>query len=422
MTAAPRLRVLFMAEAVTLAHVARPFALARDLPAAAYDVTFAAHPRFASLFPSAPWPVHAIDSIDAHAFRRALARGATVYDVATLERYVDEDRRLLRETKPDVVVGDFRLSLAISARREGVAYVNITNAYWSPYATPDWIAPDLPLTRVMGARATTWLFKRAQPHAFAWHARPFNVVRARNGLLPVPDIRFAYTDGDITLYADLPGLVPLTGAPLSHRLLGPIEWSPAVPLPSWWNELPDARSVIYVNLGNSGEKQALPRIIAAIDALGLPAIVATGADDPPRARGHVRFCRFIDGAQAARRALVVICNGGSPTSQQALRNGAPVIGLASNLDQFLNMTYVERNGLGLLRRAHEANASTIRAACEEVLSTSSFSRNASAMAASIAPDDANVRFRAALASAAERVVADDARRRAITPASSGSPS
>ena len=43
-----RRRILFVGEAVTLAHVARPFALARSLDAARYDVQFACDPRFMS--------------------------------------------------------------------------------------------------------------------------------------------------------------------------------------------------------------------------------------------------------------------------------------------------------------------------------------------------------------------------------------
>jgi UDP:flavonoid glycosyltransferase YjiC (YdhE family) len=59
------------------------------------------------------WPLHSISSAQ---FLGALAAGKPVYDVATLQTYVEEDRRLLERLRPDVVIGDFRLSLAVSAR------------------------------------------------------------------------------------------------------------------------------------------------------------------------------------------------------------------------------------------------------------------------------------------------------------------
>ena len=51
---------------------------------------------------------------------------------SSLDRYVEEDLRLIDSFRPDVVVGDFRVSLAISARKARIPYVNVTNAYWSP--------------------------------------------------------------------------------------------------------------------------------------------------------------------------------------------------------------------------------------------------------------------------------------------------
>ena len=68
-------RVLFVGEAVTLAHVARPMVLARALDPARYEVDFAWHPRFASLFPASGFAMHTIESIPNLQFEAALASG-----------------------------------------------------------------------------------------------------------------------------------------------------------------------------------------------------------------------------------------------------------------------------------------------------------------------------------------------------------
>jgi hypothetical protein len=76
----PRRRVLFVGEAVTLAHVARPIALAAKLVARGYRPIVAADPRFAALCPPAGWDTTEIRSIPSADFLLALARGKPVYD------------------------------------------------------------------------------------------------------------------------------------------------------------------------------------------------------------------------------------------------------------------------------------------------------------------------------------------------------
>ena len=49
------------------------------------------------------------------AFVEALARGRPLYAAQTLRDYVQDDLRLLAAHRPDAVIGDFRLSLSISA-------------------------------------------------------------------------------------------------------------------------------------------------------------------------------------------------------------------------------------------------------------------------------------------------------------------
>src|SRR5262245_25100230 len=129
---ARRKRILFVAEAVTLAHVARPVYLARGLDAARYDVHLACDGRYDRLLGELPFARHPLHSISGEQFLRALDQGSPLYDAATLDAYVQEDVALLKALAPDVVVGDFRLSLAVSARLTNTPYATISNAYWSP--------------------------------------------------------------------------------------------------------------------------------------------------------------------------------------------------------------------------------------------------------------------------------------------------
>lgn len=384
-----RLRILFFAEAVTLAHVARPAALAAALDASRYEVHLAQHPRYRELLGNLPCREHDIESIPPAQFAAALARGAPVYDSATLVRYVEAERELLERVAPDMVVGDFRISLPVSAELAGIPCVTLGNACWSPYTRQRYVVPDLPLTRLLGPALAQPLFALARPLAFTLHSLPMRAVRRRFGLRPLGfDLNRVYTHGDFTLYADLPELYVTRPLPAHHRFIGPIVWSPAGPPPSWWDALPGDRPLLYVTPGSSGRPDLLPRLLAALGELPVTAMVAA-AGDPGVAEvpDNCYLAPFLPGAAAARRADLVICNGGSPTTQQALAGGTPVLGIAGNLDQFLNMQTVSAAGAGLGLRADNWTGPALRDALSRLLTEGSFTERARGLQGRIAACD-----------------------------------
>lgn len=396
---APRHRVLFFAEAATLAHVARPMVQARALEDAGYEVHFACDPRYQALFRPLARPWRPIQSISSQAFLQALATGSPLYSAERLSAYVEEDRRVIAAVAPDLIVGDFRLSLSISARLAGIHYLAITNAYWSPYARPHYLVPELPITRVLGVPLANTLFKLTRPLAFALHTRPLNRVRKAYGLPSLGlDLRRTYTDADQTLYADLPGLIPTFDRPATHHYIGPINWSPDIALPPWWDQLPEDRPVIYVTLGSSGQSELLPRVLAALAELPVAVIAATaGLIDVQQAPTNVFVADYLPGDQAAARARLVICNGGSPTTLQALSAGVPVIGIASNLDQYLNMGYLERAGVGSLIRSGQLASAPLSRLVESMLTDPALRERAQAVQRQVLAQSSQSRFIALLA-------------------------
>ena len=263
----------------------------------------------------------------------------------TLRAYVREELEVIRETAPDVVVGDFRLSLAVSTRLTKTPYLAITNAYWSPYGRQSFPMPELHVASHLGLAIARTLFQIARPFAFAYHTLPLNRVRREYGLPSLGfDLRRIYTEADHTLYADVPEMVPTFDRPANHHYLGPILWSPAVELPDWWHDIPGDRPVVYVNLGSSGPNQiALPPSWTLSRTFRFPSLRRPLAVVVRSLRSaNVRLADVLPGEHAAARADLVICNGGSPTTHQALAEGTPVLGLASNMDQHLNMAGVQR--------------------------------------------------------------------------------
>jgi UDP:flavonoid glycosyltransferase YjiC (YdhE family) len=390
-----RPRILFVAEAVTLAHFARPVALAKALDPRAYDIWLASDPRYLELAgESPPFQFRAIASVSSAQFRQKLAGGKPLYDEKTLESYIKGDLELLNEVRPDLVVGDFRLSLAVSAPLAKVPYANLINAYWSPYAKIRYVVPELPLVRLVGPAVGQRLFDLVKPFAFAAHSLPLNRLRRRYGL-PTPglDLRRVYSWGDYTLYPDVPDAVPMSPLPDNHFFLGPVFWSPEIEMPVWWEVMPKDRPVVYVTLGSSGKKEVLAIVLEALADAPVTVMASTSGHpyfgQPP---ANAFVANYLPGDKATARADLVISNGGSLTTSQALACGVPVLGLADNMDQFLNMLSVERLGAGITLRAGSANPSSLRRAVHRLLGGVSWKQAAKVAAEAAAQYDNAKRF------------------------------
>ena len=381
-----RRRILFVAEAVTLAHVARPHVMANALGSESFDVLFASDPRYEGLFGDARYARHPIRSIPSERFFRSLAKGTPLYDFATLRDYVEEDLAVIDAFRPDLIVGDFRLSLSVSARLRSIPYVAISNAYWSPQADLEMLAPELPLTRWLGYRVGGAVFRWGCPIGFAMHARPFHRLWRHYGLSPLgPDVREYYVDGDRVLFADLEQLIPLRERPEHQGFIGPVPWSPEVARPDWWPKIQDRDGpTVYITLGSSGAADALPQVVQAAARFAGTVLVATAGRGTaiPQA-GNVFVADYLRGDEAAAVSDVVICNGGSPSTYQALAAGRPVVGIPNNLDQCLNMSAIRDAGCGQLLRVREVSDLRMRAALEAATAPNSV-KSASRVAAAIA--------------------------------------
>lgn len=388
-----RRRVLFVAEAATLAHVTRPLVLARSLDPQDYEVHFACADRFGFVFGDEPFVRHTIQSISSERFCRSLARGSPLFDYRTLAAYAEEEQGLLERLRPDVVIGDFRLSLAVSSRLAGIPYASINNAHWSPYARGAYPLPDLPMVPILGVTLSNLIFQQVQPLAFAYHARPLNRLRREKGLAPFDNVCDSYTHADYTLYADVPELVPIFDPAPHHHYLGPILWSPQTARPDWWEALPADRPCIYVTFGSSGRVGLLSCILKVLERLPVNVVIATaGRVRPGPLAANMWVADFLPGEEAAARSALVICNAGSGTAYQALNQGVPVLGLPTNMDQYLTMRYVEEAGAGIGLRSDRAGEGAIRTAIETLLADESYRQSAAAVAAAFRRFNAVERF------------------------------
>jgi UDP:flavonoid glycosyltransferase YjiC (YdhE family) len=373
-----RPKILFVAEAVTLAHVVRPLALAQSLAREDFEIHFACADGFDSLFSEqglTRWKIHSISS---EHFMQALANGTPPYSFSTLQGYVVEDCALLDKIKPDVVISDFRLSLAISARLRSVRHITLANAYWSPYyRVREYPIPDIRAVRWLGLPLVKCFYPFIRPLFFRQYAAPMNRLRRAHGLPPLGSLLDVYTAGDHVFYLDSPHMVPLENLPAHHHFLGPVVWSPEDTTWPNWDDLPEDRPVVYLSLGSSGASDALAPLLNVLAQMPVTVLCSSaGQSIRLPASPNIRAAPFLPGNRAAARSSLVICNGGSPAVYQALEQGKPVLAVPSNLDQYLSAQALTRVGAGATIRSSDVRLPGLAPLIESLLTDPRFTERA----------------------------------------------
>lgn len=378
-----KLKVLFFAEGATLAHVVRPLMLAKGLDLTLFEPVLCRPVNFSKLTNDLPFQVLDLDCQDGSIFAQRLDHGLPLYDFQTLCHYVDSDLALIDREKPDVIVGDFRLSLSVSARLRSIPYISICDAYWSPERA---LKPPLPVmgfTRYAPIVLSEFLFRRVAPLAFRLHATPLERLRAKFGLPSLGyDLRRCYTDADLRLFANFPALYPEVRTHPGANFIGPIAWSPD--FNGDLEFLSGDGPLTYVSMGSSGNPRVTEKIVPILEDLGSRIVITTAGKQLflKHTLDSTKIFDFLPGMILSRHADLVICNGGSPTTNQALACGCPVLGIAQNMDQFLNMEAIVKFGAGLMMRADRITPITLKENIKKLLNDPQYSERASNLACS----------------------------------------
>lgn len=361
-------RILLMGEGSTLAHVGRPLLLARALHQLGHDVVLARPQAYAWMTADAPFRVMDLEIQPPTEFAQRLDSGKPLYTFKTLQQYVEDDRKLIQEVRPGAIIGDFRLSLSVSARLERLPYATICDAYWSPETPLAPILPVFPWTQLAPLGLSQALFRHVAPLAFRIHAQPMERLRRSYGLPDFEgDLRKCYTDADLRLFANPPLLFPHVNPHSGAQFIGPLAWSPDS---AKFSAPPaDGRPLVYVTMGSSGSPSALSSLVPALERFDCNIVLSTAGRMLPSELKSSRayIADYLPGDLMCAMADLVVCNGGSPTTNQALANGVPVLGIPRNMDQFLNMRAIEAFGAGLTIRADRSSADLITLAVDRLL-------------------------------------------------------
>jgi len=286
-----------------------------------------------------------------------------------IDRVVAAEIDLIDEVDPDVVVGDFRPTAALSARIRKKPFVSVINAVQSRTFDPTRVLmPSAEGFRQrIGAGLSNRLFRAQKRHI----AQQFRAATDKYGLT-----RFATLDdvlaGDLSLLADVPDFVPLTGPPPHSQFVGPLVWQPDAVV-DWLAERDHDRPLFYATTGHSGDPRIVNLIIDAFAGRsGADVIISVDDVVDPSDRelpSHVRVTNMVPGGTVLAQASGVVHAGGSGTMYQVMTHEVPAIVLPGTVDQRINATLVEARGLGLAMEVSDIDGEAIWAGFRQLSRT-----------------------------------------------------
>jgi UDP:flavonoid glycosyltransferase YjiC (YdhE family) len=361
-----------------MTHFARPAALAAALDPAEWDVFFWTPKRFHALLGDTVAGPGDLRTLDPDAFLHSLANGGVLYTADVLRKYVQDDLAIFKQIHPDLVIGDYRLSLCVSAPLSRLPFASIFNAHWSPFYRQPAVVPELPVTRWISPRVLNPLYAGLRPAFYALHAKPVNEVRRAFGLSRLShDLRRIYTAGDLVLYPDVPEFVRLTGAPEHHHFIGACAWSVHTPKPPWWNDvMGSSQPKVFVSLGSSGPIKALPAVLEALSRLPVRVILSTSGRPVGATPANVSLADLLPYEETASRSAVVVSHGGTGGVYPALTAGTPMLAIPSNIDMHLSASLLEAAGAGIQVRVERASPDRLQDGLERLLAEPRFKQAA----------------------------------------------
>jgi MGT family glycosyltransferase len=169
------------------------------------------------------------------------------------------------------------------------------------------------------------------------------------------------------------------------------------PLPEWWPELTDDRSVVLVTQGTvaTDPRHMLIPTIEALAAEPALVVVTTGGPVeelldalPGPLPANVRIEQFVPYTHLMPHVDVLVTNGGYGTVQQALAHGVPIVVAGATEDKPENAARIAWSGAGVRIRSQSPASGRIRQAVRAVSEMPRYRERAAAIAHEMAGYDA----------------------------------
>lgn len=292
------------------------------------------------------------------------------YTPSLIEQCVKDELKIIETFKPDAIIGDFRLTAAISSKLAKIPYISVVNGYMTDYFDPvDVMIPKD--TRPFDHKVASVASKAIQRVQKRTLAAPFREVAQKYGLKKLVSL-YDFLTGDLTLIADLPEYCPLENLPQNFRYIGPLIWEGLNnTVPDYLKNIGSSKQLIYATTGNTGKEKFIQLVVDAFrNDPDYEVVLTTGAFIHPDAVptiSNIHVANFIPGSEILKHSQAVIHCGGNGTTYQAMSQGVPAVVIPFNNDQTINAWLIKRNKVGIPLSLPELTANQVKLAVKKVV-------------------------------------------------------
>jgi UDP:flavonoid glycosyltransferase YjiC (YdhE family) len=304
-----------------------------------------------------------------------------------LEALLLDQIRILKEYKPDIVIGDAVWTLKMAAEYCGIQYISLLNAYLSPKYKEIRCLPKNHIAQKYRNKLPGFFFnamvKLGEAYAHRKYHSPFKKLRKKYNLKKVKLLPEELS-GDLTLICDHPDLFPLNNYSNGHISLGPVFYRNNSKEELFLPEL--NRKTILISMGSSGETEKIR--IFNNPLFECYDFIVTGESHNHGFSSNFTFRNFINLDKVLPKVNLLICHGGNGTIYHGLKHHIPILAIPSHFEHEWNMQQIKKSGLGDSINS-EDNPTVIKAKIELWMN----SKNDSEMKLDINPEKSFVKFR-----------------------------
>ena len=360
-------RFLFLPSAIGISHLNRPILIAQELQDRGAEIALAFQEPNHPILQHYKFLVFPVTDAIVTDFSSNIF---SAYTPSLIEQCVKDELKIIETFKPDAIVGDFRLTAAISAKVSKVPYISVVDACMTDYFDPVDGMIDKE-SRPLEHKIASVTGKAIQALQKRTLATPFRTVAQKYKLKNLISL-YDFLTGDLTLIADLPEFCPLENLPNHFRYIGPLIWEGIEEtVPDYLKKINPSKKVIYATTGNTGKEKFIQLVTDAFkNDINYEVILTTGAfihpDAVPKVP-NIHTARFIPGSKIMQQSQTVIHCGGNGTTYQTLSQGLPAIVIPFNNEQTINAWLIKKHKLGIPLSPAELTGSQVKLAVQKLL-------------------------------------------------------
>jgi UDP:flavonoid glycosyltransferase YjiC (YdhE family) len=331
--------------------------------------------------------VHAVPGIG--------APDQSFYTDEEMRAYVRAEADFIAEQRLDIAVTGFMLTLLLSTRLAGVPLAASHGGSYVPPLFERGLLPypsrhPQPIMRFLPRPLARWLMNKGLAR-LRMHCAGFDRIAAEMGVETVPSFP-ALLLADLTLVTDLPEILGIPrdeleswtpGASKAYRATtrlrytGPLYARLDLPLPDRVRSFLDAPGrTAYVAVTSTGE-DLVRGVVKAVRAAGVRVLVASTVHRlADMADTDVLVEPILPSHVVMPLVDVAVTAGGQGSTQTAAASGVPLVGIALQPEQDLNIHLLERQGMAIRLSPRLAASAAMTDAVRTVLADPRYRANA----------------------------------------------